>query len=213
MHPLLSAVVSALALVVFTPLPSRADVPRLLLTQDPPVIPRALIKRQGEGPQRFVRTELFFGTATKNAVVTEEVSSRFLMRKCRRASRRVDAVQGPRPVYRAERRAGQGGSVRRHPPAPVRAVQGEHPEDRRDPAGLQTEVSAGPCCASTTSSASACRFDWRLVGEQPARRQSGRCWRDAVWRWPRRILTAREGGRDPRAGAPDARPRVFVAGS
>lgn len=77
MHPLLSAVVSALALVVFTPSPCRADVPRLL-TQDPPVIPRALIKRQGEGPQRFVRTELFFGTATKNAVVTEEVFLAFL---------------------------------------------------------------------------------------------------------------------------------------
>ena len=78
MHPLLPTVVSALALVVFTPSPSRADVPLLLLTQDPPVIPRALIKRQGEGPQRFVRTELFFGTATKDAVVTEEAFLAFL---------------------------------------------------------------------------------------------------------------------------------------
>jgi hypothetical protein len=46
--------------------------------QDPPVIPRALIKRQGERPQRFVRTELFFGTAAPGHVVTEECFLEFL---------------------------------------------------------------------------------------------------------------------------------------
>lgn len=72
------AVLSALALALVTPSPVRADVSILPLAQDPPVIPRALIGRQGNGPQRFVRTELFFGTAGKDDVVTEEAFLAFL---------------------------------------------------------------------------------------------------------------------------------------
>ena len=46
--------------------------------QDPPVIPRALIKRQPERRQRFVRTELFFGTAAPEGTVTEAEFMAFL---------------------------------------------------------------------------------------------------------------------------------------
>ena len=46
--------------------------------QDPPVIPRPLTKRPSQRAQRFVRTELFFGTATPGDVVTEERFLAFL---------------------------------------------------------------------------------------------------------------------------------------
>jgi hypothetical protein len=46
--------------------------------QDPPVIPRALIKRGSDRPQRFVRTELFFGTAAPGQPVTDEQFLAFL---------------------------------------------------------------------------------------------------------------------------------------
>jgi hypothetical protein len=45
--------------------------------QDPPVIPRALTRRSSDRPQRFVRTELFFGTEAPEGEVTEEASPRF----------------------------------------------------------------------------------------------------------------------------------------
>lgn len=70
--------VLALSLGAASPSIATADVPLSLLTQDPPVIPRALIRRQGSGPQRFVRTELFFGTAAKDDTVTEDEFSAFL---------------------------------------------------------------------------------------------------------------------------------------
>jgi Protein of unknown function (DUF3574) len=46
--------------------------------QDPPVIPRALIKRGSERRQRFVRTELFFGTAARDQRITDEAFLAFL---------------------------------------------------------------------------------------------------------------------------------------
>ena len=46
--------------------------------QDPPVIPRALTARPSQRSQRFVRTELFFGTAAPGDVVTEERFLAFL---------------------------------------------------------------------------------------------------------------------------------------
>ena len=58
----------------------------LASAQDPPAIPRALLKNPAKRPARFVRTELFFGTATPDSAVTEaqflafldtEVSPRF----------------------------------------------------------------------------------------------------------------------------------------
>ena len=60
------------------PDPVRANVERPALTQDPPVIPRVLTKRQGSRPQRFVRTELFFGTAMPGDLVSEERFLAFL---------------------------------------------------------------------------------------------------------------------------------------
>ena len=60
------------------PTATRADKGALMPVQDPPVIPRALLKRQSQGPQRFVRTELFFGTAAPGGIVTEERSLAFL---------------------------------------------------------------------------------------------------------------------------------------
>lgn len=47
-------------------------------TQDPPAIPRALIKRPSDRPQRFVRTELFFGTDAPGDDVTDEEFLAFL---------------------------------------------------------------------------------------------------------------------------------------
>jgi hypothetical protein len=55
-----------------------ADAEARMTVQDPPVIPRALLKRQGNRPQRFVRTELFFGTAAPGDVVTEAEFLAFL---------------------------------------------------------------------------------------------------------------------------------------
>lgn len=46
--------------------------------QNPPVIPRALTRRPSQRAQRFVRTELFFGTATPGEAVTEERFLAFL---------------------------------------------------------------------------------------------------------------------------------------
>ena len=76
-NPILTAL-SVLILLVSSLTPARADGPDVLLPQDPPVIPRALLKRQGDGPRRFVRTELFFGTAAKEDMVTDEEFLAFL---------------------------------------------------------------------------------------------------------------------------------------
>ncbi len=46
--------------------------------QDPPAIPRALLKRSSDRPQRFVRTELFFGTDAPGDDVTNEEFLEFL---------------------------------------------------------------------------------------------------------------------------------------
>ena len=46
--------------------------------QDPPAIPRALLKRSSDRPQRFVRTELFFGTDAPGDDVTNEEFLAFL---------------------------------------------------------------------------------------------------------------------------------------
>jgi hypothetical protein len=50
----------------------------LTSVQDPPAVPRALLKRHSNRPQRFVRTELFFGTVTPGHPVTEEQFLAFL---------------------------------------------------------------------------------------------------------------------------------------
>jgi hypothetical protein len=55
-----------------SPAGARATVDALRLAQDPPVIPRALLKRQSKRPERFIRTELFFGTAAPGGAVTDE---------------------------------------------------------------------------------------------------------------------------------------------
>src|SRR5262245_42158833 len=65
-----------LALGLLAPAPVHAGSAAIASVQDPPVIPRSLLKRLGKQPQRFVRTELFFGTATPGEAVTEE---RFLL--------------------------------------------------------------------------------------------------------------------------------------
>ena len=67
-----------LAVSLPAPAAGRPDRPARATVQDPPVIPRALLKRPGKGPQRFVRTELFFGTATPGDIVTEERFLAFL---------------------------------------------------------------------------------------------------------------------------------------
>ena len=63
---------------ILAPIPTRATAKTAVSVQDPPVIPRALIKRPGNRPQRFVRTELFFGTAAPGDAVTEERFLAFL---------------------------------------------------------------------------------------------------------------------------------------
>ena len=79
--------------------PVRANSARPALTQDPPVIPRALTKRQGSRPA-FRPTELFFGTATPGDGVSEERFLAFLDAEVTRSSHGFDA-QGARPVHRA----------------------------------------------------------------------------------------------------------------
>ena len=69
---------SLLMFASLAPAASRVDAGSVLAGQDPPAIPRALIKRQSERPQRFVRTELFFGTDAPDHVVTEDCFLRFL---------------------------------------------------------------------------------------------------------------------------------------
>jgi hypothetical protein len=54
---------------------SAGALPPVARAQDPPAIPRALMKSAGKRPARFVRTELFFGTAAPGGVITE---ARFL---------------------------------------------------------------------------------------------------------------------------------------
>ena len=77
--PTLKALIPLLLTVgILAPMPTRASAEASRSVQDPPVIPRALIKRQGNRPQRFVRTELFFGTATPGDVVSEERFLAFL---------------------------------------------------------------------------------------------------------------------------------------
>ena len=63
---------------ILAPTNTRADLAAAIPVQDPPVIPRALLKRHGQSPQRFVRTELFFGTAAPGGDVTEERFLAFL---------------------------------------------------------------------------------------------------------------------------------------
>ena len=67
-----------LAIGMLAPAAGRADTAPPMTVQDPPVIPRALLKRQSKGPQRFVRTELFFGTAAPDDAVCEEGFLAFL---------------------------------------------------------------------------------------------------------------------------------------
>jgi hypothetical protein len=55
-----------------------AETGAMVAAQDPPVIPRALLKRSSDRPQRFVRTELFFGTAAPGQRVTDELFLAFL---------------------------------------------------------------------------------------------------------------------------------------
>jgi hypothetical protein len=68
----------ALVLTVLVPVTATADSLTHPPFQDPPVIPRALIKRLGNRTQRFVRTELFFGTATAGEPVSEDQFLSFL---------------------------------------------------------------------------------------------------------------------------------------
>ena len=63
---------------ILAPDPVRANIERPTFAQDPPVIPRVLTKRHASRPQRFVRTELFFGTATPGERVSEERFLAFL---------------------------------------------------------------------------------------------------------------------------------------
>jgi hypothetical protein len=67
-----------LSIGVLTPMPAYADARNVLLAQDPPVIPRALLKRLGPRAHRFIRTELFFGTATPDEPVSDERFRAFL---------------------------------------------------------------------------------------------------------------------------------------
>ncbi len=73
-HPLIAFLLTA---GTVAPTPTRADAD-LVSVQDPPVIPRALMKRLGNRAQKFVRTELFFGTATPGDDVSEERFLAFL---------------------------------------------------------------------------------------------------------------------------------------
>jgi hypothetical protein len=67
-----------LSIGVLTSMPAYADARNVLLAQDPPVIPRALLKRLGPRAHRFIRTELFFGTATPDEPVSDERFRAFL---------------------------------------------------------------------------------------------------------------------------------------
>jgi hypothetical protein len=55
-----------------------ANAEAFLASQDPPVIPRAIAKRPPKRPERFVRTELFFGTAAREGTISEEQFLAFL---------------------------------------------------------------------------------------------------------------------------------------
>ena len=77
MHKPLIAVLLSLALVAPAASPADSELP--LPAQDPPVIPRAILKRSDDdGPRRFVRTELFFGSAAPGDAVSEERFLAFL---------------------------------------------------------------------------------------------------------------------------------------
>ncbi len=80
-RPTLATVPCLLAIFLLAPAAGRADTPRPTTVQDPPVIPRSLLKRPSKGPQRFVRTELFFGTAAPDDAVSEERFLAFLDRE------------------------------------------------------------------------------------------------------------------------------------
>ena len=67
-----------LSIGVLTPMPAQADSRTFFLAQDPPVIPRALLKRLRPRAHRFIRTELFFGTATPDEPVSDERFRAFL---------------------------------------------------------------------------------------------------------------------------------------
>ena len=63
---------------ILLPVALRAECGASSSTQDPPAIPRALLKRSSDRPQRFVRTELFFGTDAAGDDVTDQEFLAFL---------------------------------------------------------------------------------------------------------------------------------------
>lgn len=81
-HSPLALIAFSLTLALIAPAASPLELetePALVLSaQDPPVIPHAVLNRKSSGAQRFVRTELFFGTATPDHPVTEEQFLAFL---------------------------------------------------------------------------------------------------------------------------------------
>lgn len=78
MQSIIVALVAALCVGGLPPMASAPAARAAAFVQGPPGIPRAMLKRGSTRPQRFVRTELFFGTASPAGDVTEEAFLVFL---------------------------------------------------------------------------------------------------------------------------------------
>jgi hypothetical protein len=75
----LGSLVLVLSMLVSAPFAARAqEAQTQVLTQDRPVIQRRIPEAARSGALAFVRTELFFGTAKPDGVVTEEQFRRFV---------------------------------------------------------------------------------------------------------------------------------------
>ncbi len=74
----LGSLAIVVTMLLSTPVEARAQLETQIQTQDRPVVRRRIPEaaRKGAGP--FVRTELFFGTARPDGVVTEEQFRKFI---------------------------------------------------------------------------------------------------------------------------------------
>jgi hypothetical protein len=128
---------------------------RAVVTQDPPVIPHPLLKRPSSRPQRFVRTELFFGTAAPGSAVTQEQFMAFLDEEV--SPRFPDGLT----LFKGHGRfTGDDGALVKEEPFVVillHPAQGFTVNNRKiETFAGSTSVSSirNRCCAWTTSSAS-----------------------------------------------------------
>ncbi len=74
----LGSLALALTVLISVPLEARAQADAQVQSQERPVIRRRIPEGARSGALPFIRTELFFGTAKPNGVVTEEEFQRFV---------------------------------------------------------------------------------------------------------------------------------------